>query len=136
VLKCVIPPLVAAAPEALILVATDPPDPLADVVRLLAPGVTVLSTGTWLDSLRFRTHLAAAFGVDLRSVQAEVLGEHGTSEVTIGPARRSRACRGRTWRRNGGWTGVASGTASNARCASPTSTSSRVWARATTASAS
>jgi L-lactate dehydrogenase len=41
----------------------------------------VLSTGTWLDSLRLRTHLAKAFQVGPRSVQADVLGEHGTSEV-------------------------------------------------------
>jgi L-lactate dehydrogenase len=31
--------------------------------------------------LRFRTHLANALGVDPRSVRADVLGEHGKSEV-------------------------------------------------------
>ena len=40
-----------------------------------------MSSGTLLDSLRFRTHLAEALGVDPRSVQANVLGEHGTSAV-------------------------------------------------------
>src|SRR5580765_8177896 len=45
------------APEAVILVVTDPPDPLADFVRTF--GFTrVLSTGTYLDSLRFRFHVA------------------------------------------------------------------------------
>lgn len=81
VMRDIIPPLVAAAPDAVILVATDPPDALADVVRSLAPDAKILSTGTWLDSLRFRTHLAEAFGVSSRSVQADVLGEHGTSEL-------------------------------------------------------
>ena len=81
VMQDVAPPLVAAAPEAVILTATDPPDPLADVVRLLAPSAKVFSTGTWLDSLQFRTHLAEAFGANPCSVQAEVLGEYGTSEV-------------------------------------------------------
>src|SRR4051812_20908885 len=81
VMQDIVPPLVAAAPEAVILIATDPPDPLADVVRVLAPGAKVFSTGTWLDSLRFCTHLADAFGVNPRSVQADVLGEHGKSEV-------------------------------------------------------
>jgi L-lactate dehydrogenase len=81
VMHDIVPPLVAAAPEAVILVATDPPDPLADVVRVLAPRAKVVSTGTWLDSLRFRTHLAEAFGVNPRSVEANVLGEHGKSEV-------------------------------------------------------
>jgi L-lactate dehydrogenase len=41
----------------------------------------VLSAGTFLDSLRFRTHLAEAFGVDPKSVDADGLGEHGTSEL-------------------------------------------------------
>ena len=81
VMQNVVPPLLAAAPQAVILIATDPPDPLADVVRFLAPGASVFSTGTLLDSLRFRVHLAEAFGVNPRSVHAEVLGEHGKSEV-------------------------------------------------------
>ena len=47
----------------------------------MAPHAKVLSTGTWLDSLRFRSHLADALGVNPRSVEANVLGEHGKSEV-------------------------------------------------------
>jgi L-lactate dehydrogenase len=81
VLRAIVPPVVAAAPDAVILIATDPPDALADVARELARHANMLSTGTWLDSLRLRTHLANAFGVNPRSVQADVLGEHGTSEV-------------------------------------------------------
>jgi len=81
VMHDIVPPVAAAAPEAIILVATDPPDPLADVVRVLAPCAKVVSTGTWLDSLRFRIHLAEAFGVNPQSVEANVLGEHGKSEV-------------------------------------------------------
>jgi L-lactate dehydrogenase len=81
VLRAIVPPVVAAAPDAVILIATDPPDALADAARELAPNANVLSTGTWLDSLRLRTHLANAFGVNPRSVAADVLGEHGTSEV-------------------------------------------------------
>ena len=81
VMQDVVPPILAAAPDAVVLVATDPPDPLADIVRLLAPHAKVLSTGTWLDSLRFRSHLADALGVNPRSVEANVLGEHGKSEV-------------------------------------------------------
>jgi L-lactate dehydrogenase len=81
VMRAIVPAVVAAAPDAVILIATDPPDALADVAIALAPKTNVLSTGTWLDSLRLRTHLANAFGVNPRSVQADVLGEHGTSEV-------------------------------------------------------
>ncbi len=81
VIHDVVPQIVAEAPDAVILVATDPPDPLADVVRDLAPGVNVFDTGTYLDSLRFRLHLGEALGISPRSVQADVLGEHGRSEL-------------------------------------------------------
>ncbi len=83
VYRGVVPQVVAAAPEAVILVVTDPPDPLADLTRRLAAHDRVLSTGTYLDSLRFRVHLAAAAGVSPASVEAQVLGEHGTSEVFV-----------------------------------------------------
>jgi L-lactate dehydrogenase len=79
----IVPQIVAAAPKAVILVVTDPPDPLADLARELAGHDRVLSTGTYLDSLRFRVHLAQALGVDPASVEAQVLGEHGTSEVFV-----------------------------------------------------
>jgi L-lactate dehydrogenase len=72
--------LEAVEPQALVLVVTDPPDPLADLTRVLGHG-KVLSAGTYLDSLRFRFHLARRFGVNVGSVDAYVLGEHGTSEV-------------------------------------------------------
>src|ERR1700726_104585 len=83
VYRDVVPRIVAAAPEAVILVVTDPPDPLADLARRLAGHERVLSTGTYLDSLRFRVHLAATLAVDPSSVEAQVLGEHGTSEVFV-----------------------------------------------------
>lgn len=79
----VIPQVAAAAPEAVILVVSDPPDPLADLTRELAGHERVLSTGTFLDSLRFRVHLAERLAVNPASVEAQVLGEHGTSEVFL-----------------------------------------------------
>ena len=82
VYRDVISRLDAVEPEAMVLVVTDPPDPLADATRLMGHG-RVLSTGTFLDSLRFRFHLARRFGVSASSVSAQVLGEHGTSEVFI-----------------------------------------------------
>ena len=80
VYKDIIPQLDAVEPEAMVLVVTDPPDPLADATRMMGHG-RVLSTGTYLDSLRFQFHLARRFGVSASSVSAQVLGEHGTSEV-------------------------------------------------------
>jgi L-lactate dehydrogenase len=79
----IVPRVAAAAPQAVLLVVTDPPDPLADVARELAPKHAVLSAGTFLDSLRLRFHLARKLGIDARSVEANVLGEHGTSQVYV-----------------------------------------------------
>ncbi len=82
VYKDIIPRLHAVAPRALVLVVTDPPDPLADVTRMLGHD-RVLSTGTYLDTLRFRFHLARRLGVSPASIDAQILGEHGTSEVFV-----------------------------------------------------
>jgi L-lactate dehydrogenase len=79
----IVPRIVRAARQAVILVVTDPPDPLADIARGSAGHDRVLSTGTFLDSLRFRVHLAAHFGVDANQVEAQVLGEHGVSQVFL-----------------------------------------------------
>lgn len=79
----VVPAIAAAAPEAAILVATDPPDPLVDVARRLAGHERVMGTGTYLDSLRFRVHVAQRLGLSPASVDAYVIGEHGTSSVFL-----------------------------------------------------
>src|SRR5882724_4990920 len=71
----ILPELFKAAPDTVILVVTDPPDPLADLVRQRGFG-RVLSTGTYLDSLRFRFHLARQLNLDPRAIEAQVLGEH------------------------------------------------------------
>src|SRR4051794_29153848 len=78
----ILPNLLKVAPDAVVLVLTDPPDPLADLVR--SHGFEhVLSSGTFLDSLRFRYHLGRHLDVTPASVEADVLGEHGTSEVFL-----------------------------------------------------
>src|ERR1700712_4681473 len=77
----VIPRITAAAPDAGLLVVTDPPDPLAYLTRELVGHDRVLSTGTLLDSLRFRLHLGRKLKVAATSIEAQVLGEHGTSQI-------------------------------------------------------
>jgi len=83
----IVPRIVRAAPQAVLLTVTDPPDPLADVAREAArqagADAQVLSAGTFLDSLRFRVHLGAHFGVDPGAVEAQVIGDHGTSQVFL-----------------------------------------------------
>ena len=68
---------------ATILVVTDPPDPLADLARRFAGQERVLSSGTFLDTLRFRFHLARRLKVSPAFVEAQVIGEHGTSQVFL-----------------------------------------------------
>lgn len=84
----IVPQVVQAAPQAVLLIVTDPPEPLADLARRLAGHDGVFSTGTFLDSLRFRVHLAHSLTVSPAFVDAQVLGEHGTSQVFVWSAAR------------------------------------------------
>jgi L-lactate dehydrogenase len=80
----IVPRLAEVAPHTIILVVTDPPDPLADIARGLAAKTNpVISTGTFLDSLRFRFQLAKRLRCHPSSVEALVIGEHGTSQVYV-----------------------------------------------------
>lgn len=73
------------APNAIVLVATNPVDVLTHVAlkRTKRPSARVIGTGTTLDSARFRALIGAALDVSPRSVHAYVLGEHGDSQVPI-----------------------------------------------------
>lgn len=79
----VVPRIAKAAPDCILLVVTDPPDALADIARDAASGLKVVSTGTYLDSLRLRVHVARRLEVHPASIDAHVIGEHGTSEVFL-----------------------------------------------------
>jgi L-lactate dehydrogenase len=79
----IVPQIVRAAPEAVLVAVSDPPDPLADIARQAGGHSRVLSTGTFLDSLRFRFHLGKHFNVDPAYVEAQVIGDHGTSQVFL-----------------------------------------------------
>lgn len=83
VYRDIVPRIMDVAPHAVLLVVTDPPDPLADIARQLAGHGRVLSSGTFLDTLRFRFHLARRLNVSPAFVDAQVVGEHGTSQVFL-----------------------------------------------------
>src|SRR4051812_25969969 len=83
VFRDVVPRIVGVAPDAVLVAVTDPPDPLADLARALARHDRVLSTGTTIDTLRLRVHVAAQLGVHASAVDGLVVGEHGTSEVML-----------------------------------------------------
>ncbi|WP_353564164.1 L-lactate dehydrogenase [Longimonas sp.] len=73
------------APNAMLVVATNPVDVLTYVTQELSdrPAERIIGTGTLLDTARFRALLGRHYGVDPRSVHAYILGEHGDSEVPI-----------------------------------------------------
>lgn len=85
VFEDVIPKVIKAAPEAILLVASNPVDIITQVVTSISglPPRRVIGSGTILDTARFRSLVGNHLGVSARSVHAYVVGEHGDSEVLI-----------------------------------------------------
>jgi L-lactate dehydrogenase len=86
VFREVVPEVLRAAPEAVLVVATNPVDVMTHLAARYAsecgvPPGRVLGSGTMLDTARFRSMLGACVGVDPHHVHAYVIGEHGDSEV-------------------------------------------------------
>ena len=81
----VIPHVLKHAPDAVLLVATNPVDIITTLVTRISglPPARVIGSGTILDTARFRTLLGEHLGVAPQSVHAYVLGEHGDSEVLV-----------------------------------------------------
>jgi L-lactate dehydrogenase len=79
----VIPRVLEHAPNAVLLVATNPVDIITMMVTKISglPPARVIGSGTILDTARFRTLLGEHMGVAPQSIHAYVLGEHGDSEV-------------------------------------------------------
>lgn len=85
VFREIVPGVVAAAPDSIIVIATNPVDILttiSDQIAGLAPG-RVIGSGTILDTARFRYLLGDYYRVDPRSVHAYIVGEHGDSELAL-----------------------------------------------------
>jgi L-lactate dehydrogenase len=82
----IVPEILHHAPEAVLVVVSNPVDVLTHMTAHFAaregvPATRVLGTGTMLDTARFRTLLGRSCGVDPQHVHAYVIGEHGDSEV-------------------------------------------------------
>ena len=73
------------APEAILVVASNPVDVMTQVVTRTFgfPASRVIGSGTILDTARFRALLGEHLCVAPQSVHAYVLGEHGDSEVLV-----------------------------------------------------
>jgi L-lactate dehydrogenase len=68
-----------------IVVVTNPVDVLTYEVAATSglPPERVIGTGTMLDTARLRTAIGRRLQIDARSVHAQVVGEHGDSEVVL-----------------------------------------------------
>ncbi len=86
VFREVVPGVLKFAPDAVIIVATNPVDVMTHLAARFAaevgvPAGRVFGSGTTLDTARFRSLLGAHCGVDAHHVHGYVIGEHGDSEV-------------------------------------------------------
>ncbi|MBR1756295.1 MAG: L-lactate dehydrogenase [Alphaproteobacteria bacterium] len=85
IFESIIPQVAKYAPDSILLITANPADIMAEVALKLSgfPKERVIGSGTVLDTSRFRTLLAFYLGVSTKSVHADVLGEHGDSEVLV-----------------------------------------------------
>lgn len=83
--KSIIPRLMKYAPGAIFLIVTNPVDVLAYAAYRISgkDSSKVLSSGTVLDTARFRYLLSRHCHVDPSNVHAYILGEHGDSEFPV-----------------------------------------------------
>lgn len=85
IFESIIPQIVKNAPDTILLIAANPVDVMTRVALQISgfPENRVFGSGTVLDTARFRTLLGYHLGVSPKSIHANVLGEHGDSEVLI-----------------------------------------------------
>lgn len=84
----IVPSILQHAPEAILLVVSNPVDIMTHLAAHFAaefgmPPSRVIGSGTTLDTARFRALLGRHFGVDPHHIHAYVIGEHGDSEVLV-----------------------------------------------------
>ncbi len=106
VFKQVIPSVLKYAPDAVLLIATNPVDIMTHIAARYAgdlgvPSSRVIGSGTTLDTARLRALIGRRLNVDSQHIHAYVLGEHGDSEVlpwslvTVGGIPLEEFCNGR-----------------------------------------
>jgi L-lactate dehydrogenase len=80
-----VPRIFSAAPQALLLVVSNPVDVLTYISLRIAEVAAerIFGSGTVLDTSRFRALLARRLGVAVANVHAYIVGEHGDSEVPV-----------------------------------------------------
>lgn len=85
IMDALMPQLLEVAPDAVYVVVTNP----CDVLTMLAaessglPSERIFASGTTLDSSRLRWEIARRAGVATSSVHAQIVGEHGDTELAL-----------------------------------------------------
>ncbi len=81
ILESILPEVVKNAPDAIILLVSNPVDVLTYKAYLMAdlPKGRIFGSGTTLDTARFRYHMSEFLNVNPRSIHGYILGEHGDS---------------------------------------------------------
>src|SRR4026207_8940 len=82
VFRQIVPSILRHAPDAVLLVVTNPVDIMTHMAAHFAaefgvPSTRVIGSGTTLDTARFRALLGRHFGLDPHYVHGYVIGEHG-----------------------------------------------------------
>jgi L-lactate dehydrogenase len=83
--RAMIPQLLEVAPDAILLLVTNPVDVITYAALKLSglPPQRVFGSGTVLDSSRLRLLVADLCGVAVQNVHAYIAGEHGDSEIPL-----------------------------------------------------
>jgi L-lactate dehydrogenase len=86
IFRDIVPKICHAAPDAILLVATNPVDVMTHLTARIAAesgsrAGNVLGSGTTLDTARYRMLVGEFVGIDSHHVHVYVVGEHGDSEV-------------------------------------------------------
>src|SRR3989338_8992590 len=85
IFKTIIPQIAIAAPNAMLVIVSNPVDILTyDAIKLSKfPKGRVFGTGTMLDTIRFQFHIGEKWKVNPRSVEEYIHGEHGDTSFPV-----------------------------------------------------
>ena len=85
IFKDMIGKVVESGFDGIFLIASNPVDILTYATWKYSgfPASKVIGTGTTLDSSRFKKEIAGLIGIDPRSVEAFIMGEHGDTEFPV-----------------------------------------------------
>lgn len=83
IIESIMDDIIGQQSRAIVVIVTNPVDVLTQVALNHSrwPRSHIFGSGTVLDSARFRYFISQEMGVDVKSVHAYILGEHGDSEL-------------------------------------------------------